>query len=340
MKAAKISPRNPVLPMLENVLFKEGKAMCGNIGRVVEMSSYEFDGLEGCVPLSFLKKICATSDSIQIKFVSNNGTLIPTIHADEMVTTLPDCSENTENLSELFDKFISITHTSVYNYDSSESIFAASKTVSKDELRIALQFIEFNKDHIASTDAHKLLFFKNERPPSETFYLSGFVASLLKPKMKSTISLSGDPTKIISVSNNGLTYHERTDELKYPDYRAVIPEDPKNMLRMGNKDLQDVCKKLSVVANSTTKLITISLSEDEIIATAEDLDFETKGSIDLIKKGASYTGDPMRIGFNANILQSSISLLTGSCLEIALTSPNKAALIDGELIVMPVMIDR
>lgn len=100
------------------------------------------------------------------------------------------------------------------------------------------------------------------------------------------------------------------------------------------------------VANETTHQVRIKTGGNEVIITAEDVDYSNDARERL---ACEYEGEPMEIGFNARFLLEMISNLDSENIVMQLSHPSRAGIItpvvDDEnnkedilMLVMPVML--
>ena len=134
---------------------------------------------------------------------------------------------------------------------------------------------------------------------------------------------------------------------KYPNYEAVIPKENPNVLTIDRTLLLNSTKRVSIFSNKTTHQIRLKINGNELIISAEDLDYSNKAEERLI---CSYNGDDMQIGFNSRFLIEMLSNLSSEEVKLELSLPNRAGILtptksDSEneeitMLVMPVMLNN
>ena len=106
-------------------------------------------------------------------------------------------------------------------------------------------------------------------------------------------------------------------------------------------------KRVSIFSNKTTHQIRLKITGNELIISAEDLDYSNKAEERLI---CNYNGDDMQIGFNSRFLTEMLSNLSSDEVKLELSLPNRAGILtptksgsDDEkitMLVMPVMLNN
>lgn len=120
-------------------------------------------------------------------------------------------------------------------------------------------------------------------------------------------------------------FFTRTIEGSFPDYRAVIPQDFQNKLKIDRKLFLDACKRASNVISEKFKPIRLSLASSEITISSP----ETDTSRARIRLGAEYEGSPLTISFNAVYLISALENMKSEEVEVKINDERSPALITG-----------
>ena len=105
-------------------------------------------------------------------------------------------------------------------------------------------------------------------------------------------------------------------------------------------------KRVSIFSNKTTHQIKLKIKGNELLISAEDLDFSNKAEERLI---CNYDGEDIEIGFNSRFLVEMLSNLTSDEVKLELSLPSRAGILtptqsttDNEkitMLVMPVMLN-
>jgi len=137
----------------------------------------------------------------------------------------------------------------------------------------------------------------------------------------------------------------RLVDSKYPNYEAVIPKDNPNTLIVDRLQLLNKIRRVSFFANQSTNQIRLSISGQELVLSAEDLDFTNEAHERL---NCSYDGSDLEIGFNSKFILEMLNNLSSEQVIMELSTPGRAGLLlpvveddsDEEILmlVMPIML--
>ena len=350
---------NPVVPILENILFEidngnlliTASDLQTTIMVEVQVESKEDGSIaipsktlietlknlpEQPVTFSIDKEsynIEINSDNGRYKLVGENATDFP------KVPEVSDGYSTDINSKNLIDAI---------NY----TIFAASN----DELRPAMTGIYFSlsKDSctFVSTDGNRLVKYNRTDIKGDDLNhmmilpkksMSLIRSSLLNEKA-SNIKLEFNASNaFFSIENIKITC--RLIDEKYPDYENVIPLDNNNKISIDRIELLNSLKRISIYANKTTNQVRFKVSGSELLVSSEDLDFSNEANERL---SCDHDGNDIEIGFNAKFLIEILSNLNSKNVFLNLSEPNKAGLIlpdnideneDITMLVMPVMLN-
>ena len=260
---------------------------------------------------------------------------------------------------EEFPKTLPITDPSSSNISSKVLFEAINTTIfasGNDDLRPVMSgvFFQFSSENstFVATDAHKLVRYvrtdyKSEKlvefimPKKPLNVLKGILAT---QDLDVNIEYNESNAKFV-FSNLSLTC--RLIDGKYPNYEAVIPKENPNVLTIDRTLLLNSTKRVSIFSNKTTHQIRLKINGNELIISAEDLDYSNKAEERLI---CSYNGDDMQIGFNSRFLIEMLSNLSSEEVKLELSLPNRAGILtptksDSEneeitMLVMPVMLNN
>lgn len=224
-----------------------------------------------------------------------------------------------------------------------------------DELRPVMNgiFIELSTEDIkfVASDAHKLVRYKRFDAKAEndaSFILPKKPAALLKsllPKEDFDVKLEFDEKNaFFTLSNYKLIC--RLVEGNYPSYNSVIPTNNPNKLIIDRVEFYNTVRRVSVFSNQASNLIRLKLTENQLVVSAQDIDF----SISAVERlNCHYEGDDMEIGFKSTFLQEILSNLSATDVKVELSDPTRAGLLlpaDNEneeenvlMLLMPMMIN-
>lgn len=253
-------------------------------------------------------------------------------------------------LNEALASTINVNH-SVLLSGINKTLFATAD----DELRPVMNgiFIELTTEDMkfVASDAHKLVRYKRFDAKAEkdaSFILPKKPAALLKsllPKEEFDVKLEfDDKNAFFTLSNFKLIC--RLVEGNYPSYNSVIPQNNPNKLIIDRVEFYNTVRRVSVFSNQASNLVRLKLAENQLIVSAQDIDF----SISAVERlNCQYEGDDMEIGFKSTFLQEILSNLSATDVKVELSDPTRAGLLlpaDNEneeenvlMLLMPMMIN-
>jgi len=283
------------------------------------------------------------SQTLAVKLSTENGKFsIPGQNGDDY----PKNPEKDE------DSIVNITVASeVLLKGVNKTLFATAD----DELRPVMNgiFIELNNNDLTfvASDAHKLVRYKRLDGRSEvesSFILPKKPASLLRnilPKEKNPVLVEfDDKNAFFTLSNYKLIC--RLVEGKYPSYGSVIPTNNPFKLTIDRVELYNTLKRVSVFSNPASNLIKFELNQNELVVSAQDIDFSISAREKLM---CQYEGEALEIGFKSVFLLEILQNISSANVVVALSDPTRAGLFlpyDNEnadedvlMLLMPMMIN-
>ncbi len=278
-----------------------------------------------------------------VKFSSANGEYgAPCFPSDEYPTIKPIQEPQS------FDIRASVLQRAI-----SKTIFATGN----DELRPNMMgvFCELSADCVTfvATDAHKLVRYRNSEVKTDEF--SSFI--LPKKPIAHLKNILTNHAESVHIDYSQSTHHIRfafgnfelyssLKEGKYPNYEQVIPKDNPNVLVIGRDEFLKSIRRLGNYSSQSTFQVRLSLNDNGLNMTAEDMDFSYKGAENI---QCEYHGEPMEIGFNSRFLREMIENLDADNIQMSFSKPSRAALIspteqhdeneDVLMLIMPVMLN-
>lgn len=231
-----------------------------------------------------------------------------------------------------------------------KTIFATAD----DELRPVMNgiFVELTSKDITfvASDAHKLVRYKRfdiESSVDGSFIFPKKPASLLKnvlPKGEQVIVEFDDKNAYFELLNYKMIC--RLVDGTYPSYNSVIPTNNPNKLTIDRLELFNTLRRVSIFANQASNLVKLQLKGNEIIVSAQDIDFSISAYERLM---CQFEGDDMEIGFKSSFLNEILSNINSTEVKIELSDPSRAGIIlpaikDSEnedilMLLMPMMIN-
>lgn len=223
-----------------------------------------------------------------------------------------------------------------------------------DELRPVMNGIYFDITQqdvtLVSSDGHKLVRNKSYAARGDekaAFILPKKPANLLKnilPKEQGDVQISFDEKNaMITMENYQMTC--RLIEGRYPNYNSVIPQNNPHKAVIDRASFISALKRVSVFSSQASSLIKLSLKENSITVSAQDIDFSTSAEETLV---CQYEGKDMSIGFKSSFLIDILNNISAQNVIIELADPSRAGLIVPEeqeenedllMLLMPMMLN-
>ena len=231
------------------------------------------------------------------------------------------------------------------------TLFAAAD----DELRPVMNglFFDFEPDAVTfvASDGHKLVRSKSllttgleER---KSFILPKKPASLLKnllAKEQGNISIAFDE-RFASFESTEFSLICRLIDGRYPSYNSVIPQNNPYQITVDRQMMIGVLRRVSIFSSQASSLIKMRLLPDQIVVSAQDIDFSTSAEESLI---CQYNGNEMSIGFKSSFLIDILNNIPSSEVIFQLADPSRAGVIipseqneneDLLMLLMPMMLN-
>ena len=202
-----------------------------------------------------------------------------------------------------------------------------------------------------ATDAHKLVRYRRtdvQAEASASFVLPKKPLNMLKNLLSndaSPVRIEYNPTNALFVFRNFQLICRLIDG-KYPNYEAVIPSSNPNKLFIERTPFLSSIKRVAIFANQSTHQIRLKLSGQELILSAEDIDYSNEAKERL---NCNYEGDDIEIGFNSKFLLEMLNNLDSDEIRMEMSAPNRAGIIlpvnneskdeDILMLIMPVMLN-
>jgi len=350
---------NPVVPILENVLFE---IESGNLlitasdlqtSVIVELQVESKEDGSVAIPAKILIETLKNLPEQPVTFSIDDQNYNIEINSDNGKYKLAgENSADFPKVPTLNDGFSSAIDSGILNSAISNTIFSTST----DELRPAMTGIFFKLSNssgtFVSTDGHRLVkYIRTDIKGDEVDHdmiIPRKSLNLLKsviPTDKSTdINLEFNASNAFFSFENVKMVCRLIDE-RYPDYDNVIPNDNSNIVILDRSEILGSLKRISIYANKTTNQVRFKISGSEILISAEDLDFSNEANERI---SCEHDGDNIEIGFNAKFLIEMLSNIDSDKVRFKLSEPNRAGLIvpdnmseneDITMLVMPVMLN-
>ena len=307
----------------------------GRSGRIAVPAKRLLDTLRALpdLPISF-----STNEEYHITLQTDLGTYKMVGQDGADYPALPELSDETgfQTSGELLRRAISKT----------------SFAVSKDALRPAMMGIYFQiqqeRSRMVATDGHRLVRLTLESVSSQT------PTNFIIPEKAMTLAarVAGDTECTIKMDSSYASFDfgnsrvlARLIDENYPNYEAVIPVENDKRLVISREAMLAAVKRVGLYSSSMTNQIRLSISQDKVEISAEDIERSSEAHETV---HAEYDSDDMVIGFNAAYLTEVLSHLSASEIVFELSSPNRAGIVtpleqrEGEellMLIMPVMLN-
>jgi len=350
---------NPVVPILENVLFEiEG----GNLlitasdlqtSVMVELQVESKEDGSVAIPAKILLETLKNLPEQPVTFSIDDQNYNIEINSDNGRYKL--AGENSADFPKVpgvNDGYSSDINSEILNSAISNTIFSTST----DELRPAMTGVFFKLSStgctFVSTDGHRLVkYIRTDIKGDEVDHdmilprkSLNLLKSILPTDKSSDIKLDFNASNAYFSFENIKMVCRLIDE-RYPDYDNVIPSDNSNTVTITKSELLGSLKRISIYANKTTNQVRFKITGSEILISAEDLDFSNEANERI---SCEHDGDDIEIGFNAKFLIEMLSNIESEKVILKLSEPNRAGLLipedindneDITMLVMPVMLN-
>ncbi|MEI6434944.1 MAG: DNA polymerase III subunit beta [Bacteroidota bacterium] len=351
---------NNTLPILDDFLFElENNSLTITSSdlettmRVTALTDLAEEQGSIAIPAKILVETLKTLPDIPVAFTINPDNLMIEISAGEGKYKLSGHQSNEYPRTPALEDTTSIT------FSSSLMAKAINRTLfatGNDELRLVLSgvFCELSPDDVTfvATDAHKLVRYKRtdvRSNESAAFILPKKPLNLLKNIFSSQeipVTIEYNKTNaFFSFANINLIC--RLIDGKYPNYDAVIPKDNPNKLVIDRISLLTTIRRVSIFANQSTHQIRFRITGQELMLSAEDIDFSNEARERL---NCSYYGEDIEIGFNSKFLMEMLNNIETDEISLEMSLPNRAGILtpmnsenneeDILMLVMPVMLNK
>jgi DNA polymerase-3 subunit beta len=343
------------MPILENFLFdiKDGLMMVSATDLEISLRSSlnvpSDENLKMVIPARLLYDIIRTLDETQITFNTVAGSKLK-LTTDNGIYNIGYTS------AEDFPEIHSVTKDKevvINGLDLKKALDQTSFAMSKEDMRPAMTgtLFEFSQEGLrfVSTDGHRLVKFVNKNITSEAeeqYIVPERAISVLSKLLNDTDVKIYLSKSHISFQISELEFISRLIGEKYPAYSSVIPLENENRLFINRLDLNSSIRRMMLFSSSSSKQVKLSLSNNKIEVSAEDIDH---GSDAVENIDCKYDGDTMDIGFNTAYVNDILSHVDEDNIIFKLHSPTKACIIEPEtaaeneelmLLLMPVRLNN
>ncbi len=349
-----ISPKNS-LPILDNFLFDLDDNKLSITASDIEttivtslMLSHVEDGGKIAIPakilLDTLKEFPEQpltfeidTENFAINIFTENGKYSIMGQNPEDFPMLPRISGDSKSITSSASLFL-------------QGISKTSFATADDEMRPVMMgiFVDITSNDVTfvASDSHKLVRYRRsdiKEADEGSFILAKKPAALLKTilaKEENNITVTyDDKYALFQLPEYRMVC--RLIEGMYPNYASVIPQNNPYKMIIDRLEFYNALRRVSVYANQASNLVKLSLSNNQLIVSAQDLDFSISAYERL---NCQYDGDEMEIGFKSTFLGEILSNLSCTNVALELSDPSRAGLvipvdkeIEGEDVLMLIM---
>jgi DNA polymerase-3 subunit beta len=142
----------------------------------------------------------------------------------------------------------------------------------------------------------------------------------------------------ISLYRNDIAIYARRINETYPNYLSVIPKDNDKTLTLDVKELETGVKNMAAGYNKTTRHIVLNVDESgAVLMTAKDIDTGSEAKQSINAKAENF-GSGFKIGFSSKYLDKVASNVTSKSMTFDIGEANRAAIINNEILLMPIIL--
>jgi DNA polymerase-3 subunit beta len=217
--------------------------------------------------------------------------------------------------------------------------------ISSDDLRPAMTGVYVGK-HIVGTNGH-ILRYRNSNFAGIPFIIRREAVEAIKVQAMAGKMFKGPAQKwhveqgrdYVALYRNDITILTRKIAETYPNYLAVIPKDNEKTLTVDVKEMANAVKNTAAASSKTAPQVVLNIDESGgVVMTGKDIDVGTESKQNLTASACNF-GSGFRIGFSSKYLQKITSNVAGDSMRIEISEPNRAAIINNEMLLMPIMLN-
>jgi DNA polymerase-3 subunit beta len=213
-----------------------------------------------------------------------------------------------------------------------ETIARVSRAAGRDESRPVLTgiLVRFEGESLimAATDSYRMAV-KETAVPQGVLNLEAIVPARALDELR-RIATGAAEVQLGLLDNHvvfgagGVWLTTRRIDGQFPNYKQLLPETFEHEVRLPREEFHEVVRRVSVMAQRSSPL-RLRFEEGELTVSAQTQDVgEARESLP-----ASFSGDPLEIGFNADYLREGVESVPGDELVLKLINPLRPGLILG-----------
>ena len=182
---------------------------------------------------------------------------------------------------------------------------------------------------MAATDSYRLSVketaFEGSVPELEAIVPARALTELARiaPEGES-VSLGVHENQVVFGTGSAWLTTRRIDG-QFPNYKQLVPEAFEYEVAIGQDELLDVVRRVSVMAQRNSPL-RLRFGEGELAVSAQTQDVgEAREALPV-----AFSGEPLEIGFNAEFLRDGIESVTGETIRMRLISPLRPCVLQAQ----------
>lgn len=185
----------------------------------------------------------------------------------------------------------------------------------------------------AATDGHRLARFTIDRPDGAAGMPDVIVPRKAVAELRKLLEEASDSNVLIDLSaskvrftlggEGGMVLTSKLIDGTFPDYSRVIPTGNDKLLKLDPRSFFQGVDRVATIATEKTRAVKIGLEADKVILSVTSPDNGTAAE----EVPASYSSEPLEIGFNANYLKDILGQIDGDTVELHLADAGAPTLI-------------
>jgi DNA polymerase-3 subunit beta len=347
--AAKSS--NPVLPILEDILFEvdtesvKVSATDLEISIVATAKCVSNDKFKICIPTDIFVSTLKMLPEQEITINVNETTFqVEIVSGKNKYKLAGENGEDFPNLPEVESERLFSINGKNFQSLTRKNIVACSN----DDLRPAMTGILFNlKENVletVSTDAHKLvrIFSDVSSNQNGTFILPKKGLNIASKLVADNYQVRFNPSNVV-ITTEDVSIYLRIIDYPYPNYNAIIPISNPYLAVINRNELLSSIRRVSLFSNKITHTIVFNFKENMLTISGQDLDFSNEANESI---AIQYKGEEMTIAFNGKFLSDLLPTIDTEDVMIEFSTPTKAAIlspleeVSHDILLMPVMLSN
>jgi DNA polymerase-3 subunit beta len=299
----------------------------------IDLESFEAGGIDRVlVPAKTFEELIGTLSSMPLTIRINDDNFAVEISAGDGNYKIAGVDANS------YLRMMEVSEPNTMKLSSTVIVNAINKTAFAtgiDEMRPQMTGIfceqTANGTTFVATDAHKLVRYRREdcKSDEDISFILPKKPLVLVSKILSSFNEELEVETNFNFNNVSFTFANykiisRLIEGKYPNYEAAIPKDNPNKLIIDRLMFLTSVKRAAVLSSKSTYQVRLQIKANELIVSAEDMDFENEAKERL---SCSYEGEDLEIGFSARYLQEMLNNIDTPNVLFEMSQPNRAGII-------------